>query len=268
MKQSALVRKLHSNEGASLMVALLFFVMAATIGSIILAAATASSGRLAGLVEQDQTYFAASSAANLMTDVICGSKGETDPRKNHSVVMKLKFASGEVASKERKLVIDPNNPDTDVNFTGSNGLMIPDMFYEALSISTVGEETLKGYFTTSTITSGTPRKEVEYIGTPKVFNLKLNEYPELNVQAKLYITKDLDILVNLIPMNKKGGLAETNQMNLWFNSVKKLEENVTEGDLSEADPTKKTITKVNIYSTYWEKPFISKGELSVKKEGE
>ena len=264
MKQSALVRKLHSNEGASLMVALLFFVMAATIGSIILAAATASSGRLAGLVEQDQTYFAASSAANLMTDVICGSKEETDPRKNHSVVMKLKFASGEVASIERKLVID----DTDVGFTGSNGLMIPDMFYEALSISTVGEETLKGYFTTSTITSGTPRKEVEYIGTPKVFNLTLNGYPELNVQAKLYITKDLDILVNLIPMNKKGELAETNQMNLWFNSVKKLEENVTEGDLSEADPTKKTITKVNIYSTYWEKPFISKGELSVKKEGE
>lgn len=42
-------QKLRSQEGASLMVALLFFVMCAAVGSMILAAASSSSGRISGL---------------------------------------------------------------------------------------------------------------------------------------------------------------------------------------------------------------------------
>ena len=48
------------------MVALLFFVMCATVGSIILAAATASSGRLVNIRGDDQAYYATSSAAGLI----------------------------------------------------------------------------------------------------------------------------------------------------------------------------------------------------------
>ena len=63
-------KKLKSNEGASLMVALLFFVMCATVGSIILAAATASSGRLANLKKEEQTYYSLSSAAKLFSELM------------------------------------------------------------------------------------------------------------------------------------------------------------------------------------------------------
>ncbi|MDD6366784.1 MAG: hypothetical protein PUG17_06995 [Stecheria intestinalis] len=42
-------QKLRSQEGASLMVALLFFVMCAAVGSMILAAASSSAGRISGL---------------------------------------------------------------------------------------------------------------------------------------------------------------------------------------------------------------------------
>ena len=66
----AIKKKLRSNEGASLMVALLFFVMCATVGSIILAAATASSGRLANLRKEDQSYYAITSAADLFAEMM------------------------------------------------------------------------------------------------------------------------------------------------------------------------------------------------------
>lgn len=52
------------------MVALLFFVMCATVGSIILAAATASSGRLANLRKEDQSYYAITSAADLFAEMM------------------------------------------------------------------------------------------------------------------------------------------------------------------------------------------------------
>ncbi len=42
-------QKLRSQEGASLMVALLFFVMCAAVGSMILASASSSAGRISGL---------------------------------------------------------------------------------------------------------------------------------------------------------------------------------------------------------------------------
>ena len=56
------------------MAALLFFIMAATVGSIILAAATASSGRLAGLQRDEQAHYAINSAASMFSEVIKDKK--------------------------------------------------------------------------------------------------------------------------------------------------------------------------------------------------
>ena len=69
MKKTILA-KLKSDSGASLMAALLFFIMCATVGSIILAAATASSGRLAGLKRNEQAHYAVSSAAEMFSKLI------------------------------------------------------------------------------------------------------------------------------------------------------------------------------------------------------
>ena len=69
---NAVQRKLCDRSGATLTVALFFFIMCAAAGSVILAAATASTGRLAELQASDQNYYAVVSAAKLLRDEIDG----------------------------------------------------------------------------------------------------------------------------------------------------------------------------------------------------
>ena len=69
---NAVQRKLQDRSGATLTVALLFFIMCAATGSVILAAATTSTGRLAELQASDQNYYAVVSAAKLIRDEIDG----------------------------------------------------------------------------------------------------------------------------------------------------------------------------------------------------
>lgn len=65
-------QKLKSQQGASLMVALLFFVMMAVIGSVILAAASAGMGRVKDEDEGDQERYALYSAAKLVVNAFAG----------------------------------------------------------------------------------------------------------------------------------------------------------------------------------------------------
>lgn len=69
---NAVQRKLHDRSGATLTVALLFFIMCAAAGSVMLAAATTSTGRLSQLQASDQNYYAVVSAAKLIRDEIDG----------------------------------------------------------------------------------------------------------------------------------------------------------------------------------------------------
>ncbi|MBQ9544902.1 MAG: hypothetical protein IJV00_07235 [Clostridia bacterium] len=69
-----IIEKLRSNKGASLSMALLLFLVCAVIGAVVLTAATASAGRMSGLVESDQRYYKVSSAAELLEDLLCGKE--------------------------------------------------------------------------------------------------------------------------------------------------------------------------------------------------
>ncbi|MBP3804471.1 MAG: hypothetical protein J6I76_11350, partial [Oribacterium sp.] len=60
------LRKLQSNNGATLMLALLFFIVCAVTGSMILTSAGVSAGRLENMKRRDQNYFAVRSAVNMM----------------------------------------------------------------------------------------------------------------------------------------------------------------------------------------------------------
>lgn len=64
------VKKLKSNNGATILIALVFFLLCAAAGSVLLASGTTSSGRMAGLVYQEQAYYSVSSAARMFRDVI------------------------------------------------------------------------------------------------------------------------------------------------------------------------------------------------------
>ena len=59
-------KKLRSQKGASITFALLLFLVCAVLCSVILMAATTSSGRMAKMAETDQRYYAVTSAAELL----------------------------------------------------------------------------------------------------------------------------------------------------------------------------------------------------------
>ena len=59
--------KLHSESGASLMVALLFFVMCATVGTVVLVAASGSAGRdVQQITDEDRQRYSLQSAAQMI----------------------------------------------------------------------------------------------------------------------------------------------------------------------------------------------------------
>ena len=65
--------KLCSQAGASITYALLLFLVCAVLCSVLLTAATASSGRMSQIAETDQRYYAVTSAAKSLKDMIEGS---------------------------------------------------------------------------------------------------------------------------------------------------------------------------------------------------
>lgn len=62
--------RLRSEKGASLPLVLFLFLICAMASAIVLAAATASTGRFAQLTESDRMYYSASSAASFMKDYL------------------------------------------------------------------------------------------------------------------------------------------------------------------------------------------------------
>lgn len=69
-------RKLKSCRGATMLLALVFFLLCTVMASILLAASSANSGRLSRLAENDKRYYAVHSAAELLKDGI-GNKPVT-----------------------------------------------------------------------------------------------------------------------------------------------------------------------------------------------
>lgn len=62
--------KLNSNRGASLILALSFFLICAVIGGIILASASTNAGRVNAMRQEQEAYYAVSAAAVLVRDCV------------------------------------------------------------------------------------------------------------------------------------------------------------------------------------------------------
>lgn len=65
-------KKLHSRSGASLLFAILVFMLCILAGTAALTAAAANSGRYSHLVDEQQKYLSVSSAVRVMKDEITG----------------------------------------------------------------------------------------------------------------------------------------------------------------------------------------------------
>ena len=66
-------QKLISSKGASITFALLLFLVCAVVGSVVLAAGTAASGRFSKLAESDARYYSVTSAVDLLRDSFDGA---------------------------------------------------------------------------------------------------------------------------------------------------------------------------------------------------
>ena len=69
---SRVEKKLKSERGASITFALLLFLVCAVVSSIVIVAATATSGRMSKLAENDQRYYAVTSAAEMLKKMLDG----------------------------------------------------------------------------------------------------------------------------------------------------------------------------------------------------
>lgn len=84
--------KIKSERGASITFALLLFLVCAVLGSVILTAASAAAGRMAGMAEMDQRYYAVSSASELLKDWLDGK--ETTIKQTAITVTKKTYING------------------------------------------------------------------------------------------------------------------------------------------------------------------------------
>jgi len=89
-------KKLNSQRGASITIALLFFLICAVIGSVVLAAGTAAAGRVSSIAESDQKYKSVSSAAKMIRDWVDGKQVTvvTDTTTGYNAVCKYTSENG------------------------------------------------------------------------------------------------------------------------------------------------------------------------------
>ena len=84
-----LKRKLRSESGVTLLMALLFFLLCALGSSVVLAAGSTASGRIAGLEQDQQAFYTVTSAAQVLQEEINGTsftgKQETPGEKSITI---------------------------------------------------------------------------------------------------------------------------------------------------------------------------------------
>ena len=62
----------QDTRGASILIALLFFLVCALVGAVVLTAATVSTGQLVDYEKSQQAYYSTTSAAELFRDELVG----------------------------------------------------------------------------------------------------------------------------------------------------------------------------------------------------
>ncbi len=93
-----ILNKLRSSKGASLTFALLAFLVCAVVSAVLLASASASAGRVSGLAESDQRYYAVTSAAQLFCDTMKEQEYVIERRWEHRETKRTDYTAQTVGS--------------------------------------------------------------------------------------------------------------------------------------------------------------------------
>ena len=170
MKQRTVLKKLKSEKGASSIVALLFFLVAMMVGSVVLASASANAGRASHALKDQQEYYAVESAIDLI-------RGEIDYTKNDKV--KVEIIKDFSSEKD----------DTTIQIFGSQ------LLYKLMGV-TKDADTGDGLLSVELDTAGTPKTLIQEKTT---FELSVSDesYKIPDVIGKMSITNDGKYLITV-----------------------------------------------------------------------
>ena len=108
----------RTDSGASISFALLLFLVCAVVGSVVLTAGTAASGRVSRLVESDQRYYCVSSAASLLRDCIDGRSTTVTQTITTKVTKTVTYKDGHASSSK---ISEPDGSEYEVKAETSAG---------------------------------------------------------------------------------------------------------------------------------------------------
>lgn len=107
---SEMRKKLHSSGGASFLLALIFFLICAMVGAVVLTAASANLSRIQPQRQEEQAYLTLSSAAHLLQTQLAAAPAFTSAEErwdyaciNFDDSQTVRFVGNRCASPENKL---------------------------------------------------------------------------------------------------------------------------------------------------------------------
>ena len=227
-----LTAKLKSNSGASLMAALLFFVMAATVGSIVLAAATASSGRLAGLKRDEQAHYAVNSAADMFSRLL----------EDKEVILKLTLTEKDGAQSTTISYVDPS--DKTKNLEDPDALILPSLV-----------KILYGSLTYNAKFPDYELADLDDFKGEKTVTIKVNDDNDLKVNATVSMNKALDLLVVFEP----ASTGATGTVKVRYTAVIETKETIDDHDMVntvDASGDKRNTVRNRTYTVRWTNPVM------------
>lgn len=190
MKRAA--EKLKSSRGASLMLALLAFLICAVLGSVVLTAGTASAGRFAELGEMEQRYYAVTSAAELLRDKLCDTSGSAITWSRTTV----------------KTTVTPFTLDADGNMTlGTPATTTNNPTYNPDPLPVAA--TLSGMLAEYYLFSGATTNDARWASLTRDYSTPLPSPPSIpNMTLTVSTDTDGDLTVNIEPtLNPDGSLT-------------------------------------------------------------
>lgn len=141
--------KLQSSKGASLIIALVFMLFCAMVGSAVLAAATANGGRVAALKSDQQDYLNQRSAATLLQDELTISRPQLVITKTTTTTTKYTVGDGGGMTPIEGYPVE----DTAFNFevSGSIQTKLDQLLFESAILRYMEQNDMQNYYKTDII---------------------------------------------------------------------------------------------------------------------
>jgi len=239
--RNALREKLHSQTGASLLIALLFFLAALTVGAVVLTAAATNAGRLARNRREQQDYLAVASAALLVKEDF----RETAFTVGHKAVTTITTNTWED---------DEGNSHTSVTTTGPNYSENPDVLVLSGN-SELLKDKLKGdlaglYYSTVPELNESAPMTMEYD-----LEIKAEDFPDVLGRLKVDQTDEGRYTITVELYTQTEGGVQANTTVLLFTSAV----NPAEATTRVYEGNQETITTTYTTTVTWGTPAITKG---------